>query len=52
MPLSWSELADSKRPAFHVGDFEDWKGRLKRDPWKKLPLLKQAVEHSELAASR
>ncbi len=36
MPLSWSELDASDRPAFHVSDFESWRERLKHDPWKEL----------------
>ena len=34
IPLRWSELELAERPVAHVADFEDWKGRLDRDPWK------------------
>ena len=51
MPLNWSELEDSKRPAFHVGDFEEWKARLKSDPWKKMPLLKQEVDSAKAGSA-
>ncbi len=33
LPLAWSELRSAERLAFHVVDFPDWRGRLKRDPW-------------------
>jgi bifunctional non-homologous end joining protein LigD len=36
LPLSWSDLKLPERPVVHVADFEDWKGRLNRDPWKGL----------------
>ncbi len=36
MPLQWGELDSAKAPAFHVLDFERWKGRLRNDPWRKL----------------
>jgi bifunctional non-homologous end joining protein LigD len=38
LPLNWSDLKLAERPGAHVADFEEWKGRLSRDPWK--PLLK------------
>jgi bifunctional non-homologous end joining protein LigD len=34
LPLNWNELKLAERPVVHVADFEEWKGRLKRDPWK------------------
>jgi bifunctional non-homologous end joining protein LigD len=39
LPLSWNELAD--RPVFTVSDFDNWKGRLRRDPWAKMAELRQ-----------
>jgi bifunctional non-homologous end joining protein LigD len=36
LPLSWSDLKLPERLVVHVADFEDWKGRLNRDPWKGL----------------
>ena len=36
LPLNWSELKLAERPVAHVADFEEWKGRLSRDPWKQL----------------
>jgi bifunctional non-homologous end joining protein LigD len=44
MPLAWSELDQESRPVFHVADFEDWRERLKRDPWKALPQSKQKID--------
>ncbi len=34
MPLAWSELKSSVRPAFHVAAQAEWLPRLKKDPWK------------------
>jgi bifunctional non-homologous end joining protein LigD len=50
MPLSWSELNSAQRPSFHVSDFDHWKSRLKRDPWKKLPLLKQEIDPAQVSS--
>jgi bifunctional non-homologous end joining protein LigD len=36
LPLNWSDLKLAERPVAHVADFEEWKGRLSRDPWKQL----------------
>jgi bifunctional non-homologous end joining protein LigD len=36
LPLNWSDLKLLERPVAHVADFEEWKGRLNRDPWKQL----------------
>jgi bifunctional non-homologous end joining protein LigD len=52
MPLSWAELDGSQRPAFHITDFNDWKARLKRDPWKKMPQLKQKIDPEALLRAR
>ena len=43
MPIPWTALKESERPAFHVTDYEDWKPRLRRDPWKDLPETKQQI---------
>jgi len=34
MPLNWADLRLPKRPEFRVADFDKWKHRLSRDPWK------------------
>jgi bifunctional non-homologous end joining protein LigD len=36
LPLNWSDLKLAERPVAHVADFEEWNGRLNRDPWKQL----------------
>lgn len=36
MPLQWSELRAGQTPAFHVSDFQSWKKRLARDPWREM----------------
>ncbi len=32
--LDWKELRAPERPQFFVSDFQHWRSRLKRDPWK------------------
>jgi bifunctional non-homologous end joining protein LigD len=36
LPLHWSDLTFAERPVARVADFEEWHGRLSRDPWKQL----------------
>ena len=48
MPLSWAELKLAARPVFRVTESASWSGRLKRDPWKELPGLKQRVTTAAL----
>jgi bifunctional non-homologous end joining protein LigD len=43
MPLRWAELKVDARPVFRVAEFEAWRERLKDDPWKAMPALKQRV---------
>jgi bifunctional non-homologous end joining protein LigD len=43
LPLSWSELKAPERPVVSVANFEEWKGRLKRDPWKQFLLSPQRI---------
>lgn len=43
MPLAWAELKSAERPVFRVAEFDAWKQRLKRDPWKEMPSLKQPL---------
>lgn len=50
MPLSWSELKLPKRPVFRVVDFEQWKGRLKKDPWNGMSTVKQRLTAKALAS--
>jgi len=43
MPLRWSELNAAKAPSFHVTDFNEWKQRLRHDPWADMEGLKQKL---------
>jgi bifunctional non-homologous end joining protein LigD len=43
MPIPWTDLKLPERPVFHVTDYEDWKPRLRRDPWKDLPDTRQRI---------
>jgi bifunctional non-homologous end joining protein LigD len=44
MPLGWEELQEMEaRPVFRVVDFQDWKDRLQKDPWKEMSSLKQKI---------
>jgi bifunctional non-homologous end joining protein LigD len=44
VPLAWKELDSANPPAFHVSDFEEWRTRLRRDPWRKLLESKQKLK--------
>jgi bifunctional non-homologous end joining protein LigD len=46
LPLSWSDLKLPERPVFRVANFEEWRQRLDRDPWKDI-----ATTHQHLAMS-
>lgn len=52
MTLDWKELATEKAPSFHVTDAEQWKERLKRDPWKTMDQVKQTVPEALLRRVR
>ncbi len=43
LPLSWGDLKLAERPVFETAKYEEWKVRLRRDPWKELPLSKQRI---------
>jgi bifunctional non-homologous end joining protein LigD len=34
LPLEWEELKSAKAPKFLIAEFDDWKDRLRKDPWK------------------
>jgi bifunctional non-homologous end joining protein LigD len=36
LPLPWSALKETARPVYSVHDFDAWKSRLRKDPWKAL----------------
>jgi len=50
VPLEWKELKSSTRPAFHVTDFDDWKTRLRRDPWLEMIKSRQRLTADALAS--
>jgi bifunctional non-homologous end joining protein LigD len=50
LPLAWSDLKLSELPVFHVAEFEQWKKRLTRDPWKQLSLTRQGLTDDVLSA--
>lgn len=52
LPLKWSELNLPKRPVFRVAEFEEWRGRLKSDPWKAMAGMKQRITAEALASVR
>jgi bifunctional non-homologous end joining protein LigD len=50
MPLAWSELDSPDRPVFHVADFDAWRSRLSKDPWKAIFTTRQTVSLELLKA--
>jgi bifunctional non-homologous end joining protein LigD len=50
MPLSWNELKKPERPVFAVANFDQWKARLKRDPWAKMETLRQSLTAQAIRA--
>ena len=44
LPLNWSELKSTERPVFRVSDFNEWKNRLRHDPWKGLLKAPQQLQ--------
>jgi len=49
LPLHWSDLTSAERPAAHVANFEEWKERLNRDPWKQLLKSSQRITSKMLS---
>ncbi len=44
VPLNWDELGQMReRPHYTIATFAEWSNRLARDPWTKLPKVKQAL---------
>jgi len=52
LPLPWSELKATQRPIFGVVDYESWKARLKRDPWKEIGQIDQRLDPETLNTYR
>ncbi len=44
MPLAWKELDSAKAPVFHVSDLQQWRTRLRHDPWRKMLEIKQRLK--------
>ncbi len=43
VPLNWAELKLEERPDFRVGNFAEWRARLKKDPWAKMLTSSQKI---------
>lgn len=50
LPLKWSDLKLAERPVFTVAAFDEWKSRLKTDPWKTMAGMKQRVTAEALSS--
>ena len=50
LPLDWKELSSTSRPKFFVPNFDSWKSRLRRDPWRPMLQSKQRLELKILRA--
>ncbi|HEY1768590.1 MAG TPA: DNA ligase D [Terracidiphilus sp.] len=50
MTLGWNELKSASAPKYRVVDFEDWRSRLTRDPWKEMAKTSQHLTEEMLAA--
>lgn len=46
LPIGVSELTSEERPLLSESDFEHWKNRLKRNPWKEVRKLNQRLAPS------
>jgi len=51
LPLPWSALKLTERPVFAVHDFEEWRSRLRSDPWKGMLTLRQSIDVSRFAGA-
>jgi len=47
VPLNWAELSLPARPVFRIANFEEWRSRLKKDPWSKLPGVTQTLPKAQ-----
>lgn len=50
MPLGWLDLNLSDRPVFRVSEYQTWRNRVARDPWKPLASTGQRLSKEILAA--
>jgi bifunctional non-homologous end joining protein LigD len=50
LPLTWSALNDLARPVFSVHDLDQWRNRLRTDPWKAMLSTPQQLLPSNVDA--
>ena len=50
MPLTWAELERTDPKQFAVANFDQWKARLKRDPWLRMQEVRQQLTSRALSA--
>jgi bifunctional non-homologous end joining protein LigD len=43
LPLPWTDLKLAERPVFRVAEFDSWKTRLARNPWKTMLSIRQKL---------
>ncbi len=49
LPLEWAELKGSKAPKYLIARFDEWKERLRKDPWKAMLTSDQEIPASLFA---
>jgi bifunctional non-homologous end joining protein LigD len=49
LPLEWAELKGSKAPKYLIAQFDEWKERLRKDPWKAMLTSDQEIPASLFA---
>ena len=50
MPLTWAELKRTDPKHFAVANFDEWKSRLRHDPWLEMDKVKQRLTDRAIAA--
>ena len=50
LPLEWAELKSAKAPKFLIARFEEWRERVRKDPWKEMLSSKQEIPAGLFAA--
>ena len=50
LPLEWSELKGTKAPRFLIAVFDNWRERLRQDPWKAMLSMEQEIPVGLFAA--
>jgi bifunctional non-homologous end joining protein LigD len=49
LPLEWTELKGGKAPKYLIAQFDEWKDRLRKDPWKAMLTSDQEIPASLFA---